>query len=109
MRPALMLIAYSGLGCADTSFTTYQASEVPTASFSLDGMEGCSPVIVNFQDFSENVNTYLWDFGDGTTSVLPDPSHVYDNEGYYDITLVVSTSGGCADTMMLGAGVTVWP
>ncbi|MFT5053409.1 MAG: PKD repeat protein, partial [Oceanospirillaceae bacterium] len=105
----ITLIAYSELGCADTTFQTYQASEIPTASFSLDGMEGCSPVIVNFQDFSENANTYSWDFGDGTTSVLPDPSHVYGDPGDYDITLVVSTPGGCSDTMMLGAGVTVWP
>ena len=105
----ITLIAYSDIGCADTTFLTYETSEIPSASFSLDDMEGCSPVIVNFQNFSENANTYLWDFGDGSTSVLPDPSHVYDNSGEYDITLVISTPGGCSDTMMLGAGVTVWP
>jgi PKD repeat protein len=104
----ITLIAYSDIGCADTTFLTYETSEIPAASFSLDGMEGCSPVIINFQNFSENANTYLWDFGDGSTSVLPDPSHVYDNSGEYDITLVISTPGGCLDTMMLGAGVTVW-
>ena len=105
----ITLIAYSDIGCTDTTSQVYEASEVPTASFSMDGMEGCSPVVVSFQDFSEHANTYLWDFGDGTTSVLPDPSHIYDNPGEYDISLVVTTQGGCTDTMMLGAGVSVWP
>jgi len=36
-----------------------------------------------------NVVGYLWDFGDGTTSTLPFPNHVYANPGSYGVTLTV--------------------
>lgn len=34
--------------------------------------------------------TYLWDFGDGETSALANPLHVYKAEGSYKVTLTVS-------------------
>lgn len=33
-----------------------------------------------FENCSENANSYLWDFGDGTTSTEVNPVHIYDNE-----------------------------
>ena len=48
--------------------------------------------------------TYLWDFGDGSTSTLPEPLHEYAEDGNYTVTLVVSDGGfsatvtGYADT-----------
>lgn len=37
---------------------------------------------------------YLWVFGDGTTSTDPNPSHVFDSSGVYDVTLYVSNTCG---------------
>ena len=42
--------------------------------------------------------SYLWDFGDGTTSTSKNPTHVYDEEGTYTVTLVVTDSRGNQDT-----------
>ncbi len=43
--------------------------------------------------------SYLWDFGDGTTSTLAYPSHVYNGLGLYIICLTVSVPGTtCTDT-----------
>ena len=39
--------------------------------------------------------TYLWDFGDGTTSNLEFPSHTYATPGYYVVCLTVSDGAGC--------------
>jgi hypothetical protein len=40
--------------------------------------------------------TYLWDFGDGTTSNLEFPSHTYSTPGYYVVCLTVSDGAGCS-------------
>ena len=44
-------------------------------------------------DPSDSEVTYLWDFGDGTTSNEINPQHTYDTIGDYDVTLTVSTGG----------------
>jgi hypothetical protein len=50
----------------------------------------------------------MWDFGDGTTSSAPNPTHWYEIPGDYEVTLVVSSIGGCSDTLGLGAAVLVY-
>jgi PKD repeat protein len=42
--------------------------------------------------------TYIWDFGDGTTSNQLFPSHTYATPGYYTICLTVSDGAGCSFT-----------
>ena len=42
--------------------------------------------------------TYLWDFGDGTTSSLPDPSHAYAKPGLYTVRLTVTNEAGASRT-----------
>ncbi len=42
--------------------------------------------------------SYLWNFGDGTTSNLPFPSHQYVVPGHYNICLTISDNNGCTDT-----------
>jgi PKD repeat protein len=50
---------------------------------------------VKFQNFSNaNIIRYLWDFGDGSTSILANPTHVYNTDGVYTITLNIVTSTG---------------
>ena len=42
--------------------------------------------------------TYLWNFGDGTTSALATPSHVFNVSGTYNVSLTVTSSEGCIIT-----------
>jgi PKD repeat protein len=50
---------------------------------------------VQFADTtSETPVSWRWDFGDGTTSSMKNPSHAYSREGRYTITLVASNSSG---------------
>src|SRR5690606_10682664 len=51
--------------------------------------------------FSETPISYLWDFGDGTTSTLQNPSHLYQNVGNYPVTLTIWTDAGCVDTLVM--------
>jgi hypothetical protein len=57
----------------------------------------------NCYDFSTGTGTlsYLWNFGDGTTSILTAPSHTYSPPGAYVVCLTVSANSGtstCTDT-----------
>lgn len=55
----------------------------------------CLPDSVSFSNNSSGGNTYWWDFGDGDTSTLFEPNHVYADTGTYTVTLIVSDSTGC--------------
>ena len=57
-----------------------------------------SPV-VQFQNYSSNAISYLWDFGDNETSTFWNPSHTYSNTGDYNITLLLVSPHGCLDTV----------
>ncbi len=43
--------------------------------------------------------TYLWTFGDGTTSTLASPTHIYNTVGQYNVVLVVTDGSGCSMTI----------
>ena len=54
---------------------------------------------VSFQNNSTGSNlTYQWDFGDGTTSTLANPTHIYNAYGRYEVCLVVSGVCGIDST-----------
>jgi len=58
---------------------------------------GCAPLTTNFNDNTVGATSWFWDFGDGNTSTLQNPSNTYNNYGIYDIKLVVS-NGTCSDS-----------
>jgi len=100
---------YSTPGVYDVSLivnTPYQRSGVrtpaciyagspPTPAFSFDRREGLAPLTVNFTDLSTGMpETYLWDFGDGSTSSEKDPSHTYLAPGSYRVSLTTGNEFG---------------
>jgi gliding motility-associated-like protein len=53
----------------------------------------------NFIDASTGgATSWAWDFGDGSTSSLQNPSHTYTANGFQTVCLTTSNSNGCADT-----------
>jgi gliding motility-associated-like protein len=56
---------------------------------------------------SLDATTFLWSFGDGTTSTEVQPEHQYKTEGVYDISLIAGNINGCSDTLTLNAAVHV--
>ena len=54
---------------------------------------------VTFSDSSgTGIATWFWNFGDGNTSSLQNPSNVYANPGTYTVCLIIVTSSGCTDS-----------
>jgi len=61
------------------------------ANFSGSPRLGIVPLSVQFTNYSFGIiDSYLWDFGDGTTSTLTNPLHIYQDEGVYTVSLTVS-------------------
>lgn len=59
-----------------------------------------SPMTVQFNDKSHgNPTSWIWDFGDGTTSTEQNPTHTYNKAGTYEVKLTVSNSGGSDETI----------
>lgn len=95
------LLAYSADGCVG-KFKSPDTVKVfsPEASFTSNIQTGCAPLTVNFNSSYVNAAQILWDFGDGTTSTLPNPAKTYTQAGNYTISLIVMSSNGCADTVV---------
>jgi PKD repeat protein len=69
------------------------------ADFSANIVEGPRPLNVQFSDLSTGgVEIWSWNFGDGTTSPLQNPSHVYTEPGVYTVTLQIFNSAKGHDT-----------
>lgn len=67
----------------------------PFANFTSDITEGYPPLNVTFTDQSIGSPTsWTWYFGDGITSNLQNPSHIYTQAGNYTVTLLVSNTVG---------------
>jgi PKD repeat protein len=78
----------------DTYTKDYAVTQLTiTADFTATPTSNCTaPVDVTFTNTSANGQTYLWDFGDGSTSTAADPVHTYAALGSY--TVVLTTSAG---------------
>ncbi len=68
----------------------------PTADFYTTTQSGSIPLRVTFYDRSDGTPPlqYLWDFGDGTTSTLKEPTHIFGPNGKYTVSLTVTNSYG---------------
>ncbi len=85
-------------GCEAIDSVTITIVPVPTASFTADPTIGVAPLNVSFTNSSSNAISYNWDFGDGSTSVQENSSHIYSNSGEFVVWLVASNDF-CEDSV----------
>ncbi len=52
-----------------------------------------APANIEFQNYSKHATSYLWEFGDGSTSIEKDPTHVYQSQGNYTCLLNAICNG----------------
>ena len=79
------------------SVAVSQANQPPTANFPVPS---CSALTCNFTSTSSDpdgtIASYSWNFGDGATSTLQNPSHTYAAGGSYTVTLTVTDNQGAS-------------
>ncbi len=78
-----------------------RVAEAPVANFSADNTLVQLPdAQVNFTNESQFALSYLWDFGDGGSSTLVNPSNTYTSPGTYLVTLYAMAGAlGCEDSI----------
>jgi PKD repeat protein len=85
-----------------TTFAINHCIAPPVASFTATPTSGLVNLSVAFNDTSTAgdfpITSWYWDFGDGGTSTLQNPTHTYTTGGTYNVTLTVTDSEGFTDT-----------
>jgi PKD repeat protein len=86
----------------------------PLADFSAQPGSGFVPLYVQFTDRSTgNPSSWFWDFGDGDTGNVQNPTHAYGDTGHFDVKLIASNQAGsstrikqdyiaCLETLTVG-------
>jgi PKD repeat protein len=95
------LVTVSSYGCKDSLTKKIRIYPKPTAVFSFNS--ACVGTTIYFANTSSDSTigtTYLWNFGDKTTSTAVAASHIYTANGTYTVKLTVTSKYGCQDTMV---------
>lgn len=86
----------------------------PTADFTYSAFSPTELDVILFSDLSTDsdgaIASWSWDFGDGGTSTLRNPTHEYPDNGYYSVILTVTDDDGLTDSISTDVFVgNVWP
>lgn len=90
------LTVASSLGCDSTIKIPVTVYPLPVAAFTETSP--CDGTPTQFTDASTGATAWAWNFGDGGTSTLTDPTHLYGTAGQYTVTEVVTSVNGCVDS-----------
>lgn len=104
------LIVGASNGCSDTVQLPVLVNPLPIAGFTFSS--ACEDTPVQFLDNSftspGTITAWNYTFGDGSlNSILEDPTHTYTGTGTFSVTLEVTSSLGCSDTVI--QNITVLP
>ncbi len=70
-----------------------------SADFTANPESGAAPLSVEFTDLSTgNPTMWSWDFGDGASDIVANPTHVYETPGTYTVVLTISNQEGSTDS-----------
>lgn len=98
----VFLVIRANDGCtSDTLRQQVTVGSFPTAQFTAPDV--CEGTAASFTDNSftavGNINSWQWDFGDGTQSTQQSPTHLYTSPGPKTVTLRVRSAQGCQSTL----------
>jgi len=100
----VMLIVTTSNGCSDTITRTLNILPAPPVNFTT--LHRCQNSPVQFiPDITvmnlATIGSWHWDFGDGSSSPQQQPTHIYTLSGTYQVTLTVSDTSGCSNSITI--------
>lgn len=103
----------STYGCQNTIKKPVRVNATPIADFVVAQQKGCSydmcvGMINNSTMQGGSISTWLWNFGDNTTSSQNSPVHCF-KTGTFNVSLTVVSDSGCKSTTITNNAVTVYP
>ena len=88
-------------GCtASIDNISVQSWDNPISDFNMSTSNTSIDELIIFTDNSysdASITNWIWDFGDGNTSNLQNPTHFYETENQYTICLKIEDENGCED------------
>ncbi|MBL4657645.1 MAG: PKD domain-containing protein, partial [Flavobacteriales bacterium] len=101
----ITLTATDTNGCDSTVSQVISVIPFPVADFFVDTViTDCPPLVVTFSDLStaigDSITSWYWDFGDSSTATAQNPVHTFSYPDTFDVTLVITNSTGCSDTIV---------
>ena len=99
------LVAFDGIGCSDTVDLSLNIDvrNVKARITASDTFKSCPPLLVSFYDSSvhsyNGVVNWEWTLGDGTAGNASNPKRLYTEPGIYDVSLKITDSLGCTDSI----------
>ena len=99
----VQLVVFDTLGCTDTLLAENLIRVMDiTPNIGIDSFTGCTPLSVQFYNFSimdTGVSLITWDFGDSTFSTLTNPTHTYQTTDTFSVSMFITDDLGCTDSI----------
>lgn len=93
------LVAIFGASCKDSTTKSLDVRPQPISNFTINNNSQClSGNSFDFTNTATGASTYLWNFGDASTSSATSPSHSFTTAGAFTVKLISTSSYGCKDS-----------
>jgi gliding motility-associated-like protein len=97
----IQLTISSPNGCVDSLIIPNYISVLESPNLDFQYSPACTNSFINFSEIVQSGAvpsvSWAWNFGDGGTSSLANPSYFYPSEGNFNVTLNVTNDVGCPD------------
>ncbi len=89
------LSVLTNTGCTSFKDSIISVNPKPVSNFVLNSYFGSPPYQPEFSNLSEFATNYSWDFGDGSFSQEPNPTHTFNDTGVFNINLKALNNDHC--------------
>lgn len=100
-------------GCVSVIKKPVYVNPNPNPIFTINNPNGCPKHCVQFNNLSTivsgNIQSYQWNFGDGSISNVINPVYCYENSGVYSVILKAVSDSGCIGSYVLPNSVHIYP